>query len=238
MTAPAPSSRRRNTPGDRTRCQILDSAEKICAEQGLESLSVRAVSEDARVNLAAINYHFGGKQGLIEAMFARRVVPMNARRLALLDGYAAQGREPALEEIVHAFVHPPLWLRREPGCGPHASVVVSRFLARAFITAGEPEFLAQYYEPVRSRFILALRGQLPGLELPELLWRYNMMVGAVIYAMGGTDRMSRPPQALQGIAAPIPCDEEAGIRYMVRFLAAGLRMVGSPRPAPARKAKK
>lgn len=214
------SSVRQAPHGEKTRIQILDSAEFICAAQGLDAVSIRAVVEHARVNLGAVTYHFGSKQGLLEAMFRRRVMPMNDKRLALLDECEAGGA-PTAEQLVHAFVQPPLLLWKEPGCGPHTPIAISQCLSRAFVSPGEHDFLSKYYEPVRSRFITAFRRGAPHLELAEVLWRYNMMVGALVYAMGGNDRMERLPDVLD--TAPIARKVKGAeqIDYMVRFLAAG-----------------
>ena len=50
-----------------TRACILDVAEDLFAEQGFDRVSIRDITKQARVNLAAINYHFGGKEDLIVA---------------------------------------------------------------------------------------------------------------------------------------------------------------------------
>lgn len=65
-------------------------------------------SSAAGVNQAAINYHFRSKEGLIRAVYARRLGPVNQRRLEMLDACEAKhssGRLP-LEEVVEAFVAP------------------------------------------------------------------------------------------------------------------------------------
>src|SRR5438874_13218778 len=87
------------TPCD-TRSRILDVAEELFGEQGLDRVSIRDITRTARVNLAAINYHFGSKEELIAAVFERRVVPVNEARLAALDRVekSAGKRVPRSEE--------------------------------------------------------------------------------------------------------------------------------------------
>ena len=65
--------------------KILDVAEELFGEEGLDRVSIRNITDKAKVNLAAINYHFGCKEDLIAAVFERRVVPVNNARLAALD---------------------------------------------------------------------------------------------------------------------------------------------------------
>src|ERR1041385_1388783 len=91
-----------------TRSRILDVAEELFGEQGLDRVSIRDITAKAKVNLAAINYHFGSKEDLIAAVFERRVVPVNEARLAALDAVekAAGKKNPKLEAILGAFIRP------------------------------------------------------------------------------------------------------------------------------------
>src|SRR3954453_3751444 len=93
-----------------TRSSILDVAEALFAERGLNRVSIRDITRKAKVNLAAINYHFGSKEDLVAAVFERRVVPVNEARLAALAALekAAGQRSPGLEEILEAFIRPAL----------------------------------------------------------------------------------------------------------------------------------
>ncbi len=60
-----------------TKERILDAAEHLFSEHDLSATSLRAITSAAQVNLAAVNYHFGNKEGLIHAVFARRLEPVN-----------------------------------------------------------------------------------------------------------------------------------------------------------------
>src|ERR1051325_12222859 len=96
--------------GRNTQSRILDVAEEMFAEQGLDRVSIRDITRKARVNLASINYHFVSKEDLIAAVFERRVVPINDARLAALDAVekVAGKRNPRLEHILEAFIRPAL----------------------------------------------------------------------------------------------------------------------------------
>jgi len=72
-------------PQHETRTRILDSAEELFMLHGFEGTSMRLLTSSAGVNLAAVNYHFGSKDALIEALFRRRLDPMNAARIAELE---------------------------------------------------------------------------------------------------------------------------------------------------------
>ena len=67
-----------------TRSSLLDAAEALFAEHGFADTSVRSITESAGANVAAINYHFGSKLGLVKAVLARRVLLEERLLLALL----------------------------------------------------------------------------------------------------------------------------------------------------------
>ena len=90
-----------------TRTRILDAAEELFMQHGFEGTSMRQLTSRAGVNLAAVNYHFGSKDALIEAVFRRRLDPMNTARVAALDALEAGGA-PTADAIIRAFVGPSL----------------------------------------------------------------------------------------------------------------------------------
>src|ERR1700674_1272986 len=86
-----------------TKSKILDSAEKLFGMNGFDATSLRDITAAADVNLAAINYHFQSKDSLIDAIVARRIQPVNTRRLELLE---AAGPNPTVEQVLKAFMAP------------------------------------------------------------------------------------------------------------------------------------
>src|SRR5271167_2773804 len=86
-----------------TKTRILDTAEKLFGDKGFDTTSLRDITAEAEVNLAAVNYHFQTKDSLIDAVIGRRIAPVNRRRLEML---AAAGPNPSVEQIVEAFVAP------------------------------------------------------------------------------------------------------------------------------------
>src|ERR1700748_619927 len=86
-----------------TKTRILDAAEKLFGENGFDGTSLRDITAEADVNLAAVNYHFQSKDSLIDAVIARRIEPVNRRRIELLD---AAGPNPTVEQVLEAFIAP------------------------------------------------------------------------------------------------------------------------------------
>ena len=93
-----------------TRQLILDTAEVCFAQRGYDATSMSDVGRLADVKPDAMNYHFGTKSALFDAVVRRRVEPMNESRFALLDAAIARHYPdpPPLEELVEAYVRPPV----------------------------------------------------------------------------------------------------------------------------------
>ena len=89
-----------------TKGRLLEAAERLYAEQGIEATSLRAITSEAGANLASVHYHFGSKEAFTEAVFSRRIVPLNRERLDLLDSYEREvGEAPVpLERILEALL--------------------------------------------------------------------------------------------------------------------------------------
>src|SRR5689334_21048676 len=107
-----------------TKTLILDSAEQAFAELGFGAASLRHIIRSAGVNLAAVHYHFGSKEALVEAVFARRIARLTQERLELLDICEAQTHdgELSLEGVLEAFVGPALRMTNAPASGGKAFV--------------------------------------------------------------------------------------------------------------------
>ncbi len=205
-------------------------------ERGYAATSLRMITAKAKVNLAAVNYHFGSKDALIREVFGRRLGPLNCARIAHLDGLesGASGRALSIEQIMEAIVTPSLQVSEDPFGG---DAVYLRLLGRAFSEPAHPmrEIVSAQYREVVVRFKEALVRALPDIPDQDLTWRMHFMFGALSYTMAGNDALKLIASCnLEGAQNP-----EAIIRRLVTFLAAGLRaplpQVEHKRGAPPRK---
>jgi len=202
-----------------TRERILDTAENLFATNGFDGTSLRSITGDAHVNLAAVHYHFGSKEALIRAVIARRVEPVNRERLALLDACegASPDASPPVEDILRAFLRPSLRLLQSPDRG---DALIRHLLGRIIISSDErmEALLIENFGEVGRRFLSALRDALPHLGRPDLAWRFLFTLGAMAFTM--TDRNKL--KFISGGTAD-PADVEAALEELVAFLAAGFR---------------
>jgi len=136
-------------PPHETRTRILDAAEELFMQHGFEATSMRLLTSRAGVNLAAVNYHFGSKHALIEAVFRRRLDPMNASRVAALDRLEkeAAGRALSAEAIIRAFVGESLRMIEDAKGGGRNFI---RLLGRTYTEPSKPirVLIGQLYAPV------------------------------------------------------------------------------------------
>ena len=115
-----------------TKTRILDAAERLFVEHGFEATSLRSLTSAAGVNLAAVNYHFGSKEELFQAVLTRRLDPMNQERIELLERIERESanRPPSVEKILFAMLIPALRLARdEQRGGKHFLKVLGRAYA-------------------------------------------------------------------------------------------------------------
>ncbi|HHV47758.1 MAG TPA: TetR/AcrR family transcriptional regulator [Rhodocyclaceae bacterium] len=173
-----------------TRARILDAAERLFMAHGYDGTSMRQITGEAGVNLAAVNYHFGSKEALIQEVFRRRLNWLNEERMRALDELevTADGQPLKPSQIVDAFFGTMIRMAEDEERG---GVIFLRLLGR---TLTEPSdfiraFLAHEYKTVVERYKEALFRSLPDVPKAEIVWRFHFMLGATSYAIAGTDAL-------------------------------------------------
>ncbi|TMG72836.1 MAG: TetR/AcrR family transcriptional regulator [Betaproteobacteria bacterium] len=204
-------------PPHETRTRILDAAEELFMQHGFEATSMRLLTGKAGVNLAAVNYHFGSKDALIEALFRRRLDPMNAARTAELEKLEATERSPSPEAIIRAFIAPGLRLLEDARGGGRNFV---RLLGRTYTEPNKAvrQLIGQMYAPAMQRYKSALERALPQMPREELVWRMHFMFGTLAYTLAATDTV----QLIAGCKPEDRYDARLLEERLTAFLTAGL----------------
>ncbi|MFZ4537257.1 TetR/AcrR family transcriptional regulator [Propionivibrio sp.] len=171
-----------------TRERILDVAERQFMAHGFEGTSMRMITSMAEVNLAAINYHFGSKESLLCEVFRRRLKWLNGERLVVLDGLEKQANGAPLKpsQVLEAFFGTLLRIGEDESLG---GMTFLRLLGRTLTDPAEfiRAFFAKEYAEVIERYKQALYRALPDVPKAEIVWRLHFMLGAMSYAIAGTD---------------------------------------------------
>jgi len=173
-----------------TRERILDAGERLFMAHGYEGTSMRQITGEAAVNLAAVNYHFGSKESLMQEVFRRRLDWLNEERMRALDALEveAAGQPVKPSAIVDAFFGT---LLRMAGDENRGGMTFLRLLGRTLTEPSEfiRAFLAHEYKAVMDRYKEALFKALPEVPKAEIVWRFHFMLGATSYAIAGTDAL-------------------------------------------------
>ncbi|MEE2658362.1 MAG: TetR/AcrR family transcriptional regulator [Candidatus Latescibacterota bacterium] len=216
------------TPSDTkdTADRIIEAAERLFARHGIARTSLRALTDEAGVNLAAVHYHFGSKEGLVSAVYGRRVQPLNAERLRLLDECEAAAGDgpPELESLLEAFIGPALRLRQNRSQGEPFMCLMGRIYSEP---ARELAPVMAQFDEVRQRFPAAFQRALPELDEVELMWRLHFLLGSLMHTAGGSHLIERMSHGRCD-----PADVEGTIHRLISYTGAGLRASVKETAAP------
>jgi len=202
-----------------TKTRILDAAEKLFAQKGFKDTSIHRLAREARVNQAAINYHFGSKGALVEQVIERRLSVIGQRRMQNLQSIkdAADRRRgrPDCHELLQAYIEPAFALTETTQGKRYFLVIVGRALA-------EPDdvirniFIRQF-EPAFLLLAELMQNALPDLSGAVLHWRLHFAIGALAHGM----RLCGS-QWPDGAFMPHARDAETVVALLVQFLASGM----------------
>lgn len=213
------------TPTPNARERLLDAAERLFADYGFNGVSVRTIVQEAGVNLGAIPYYFGTKENLFKEVFYRRAVPLQAEREALLRGLQAARKRPTIEDVLWALLEPAFRAAR-------GNEAFRRLLGRASMdpTPEVSKLLAEIYTPDFTVVPKHLRAVCPHLTANEFYWRLNCLYGVMLFVLADTGKI----QTLAGRTFDTSSPDIA-LKYVIPFLAAGLRAPALRRSAKRRR---
>jgi AcrR family transcriptional regulator len=204
--------------GRPTRERILDSAEKLFARRGFHGVSVRDITQDAGVDVALVNYHFGGKQALLDSVLGRRSEVLNDERMQRLQACIGKAKPgpPQLADIIDAFTHP--LLNRSGRGGPGWKAYFGLIAQMNNSTELGGVIMTKYFDPVVRVFVDALRETLPDCDPRDIYWSYHFLSGALTLTFAETGRIDNLSGGLC-----ISSDLDSVHERLVPFVTAGFR---------------
>jgi AcrR family transcriptional regulator len=205
-----------------TKDRILDAAERLFALNGIEATSLRKITSDAKVNLAAVNYHFNSKDELVRSVYSRRIRPMNESRIARLQALETNEAN-TLEAILQAFFEPAVDMAlslQNPG------FTIGQMMGRLYTEphGAMQSLIVTEMGEVARRFALALAGILPHLSHREVCWRLHFTIGMLAHTMAAGEKLKHLSHGLIN-----PHDKQEVLRQMITYAIAGL---SAPSPEP------
>jgi AcrR family transcriptional regulator len=185
-----------------TATRLLDAAERIFAEQGIEAASVRAITHAAGANIAAVNYHFGSKQDLVQALLERRVTEMHDARRPLLDR-ALDATRVSARDIAAVWVRPLAELALDPDRRAYLGFL-------AVLHSGGPEMrdlAVDVFRRQQEDFDTLMQRALPEITAAERWFRLSLAIDATIRVLADVERAAQPWRSTGGIDAETLVDQ-------------------------------
>lgn len=200
--------------------RILDAAEILFAEKGFSETSLRSITGKAKVNLAAVNYHFGSKNALIQAVFNRFLSPLNDMMVIGLKANRwgeEGGNIPTIEDVLGLYTHS---LLKIPTRHHNGVSIFMRLLGLAYTQSQGHlrKYLEDEYAQTFWPFLSLIKQITPELSTKERFWRTQFVLGSMAFTMSSIQQLT---DILENKAGSTPNPEEV-VDYLVPFLAAGL----------------
>ncbi len=166
---------------------MIDAAERIAVERGLAAMSLREVqAASGQRNKSAAQYHFGSREGLIEAVVTARMAPVNESRLARLAELDAADEAPSVRQLVEILVEPLAEHTLGQSDSRWARFVAQGLADPAVTAVVRRSFAGRSYREVHDRLVAAVA------DLPEPLRarRVAQVVGLVVLTLGEAEGRS------------------------------------------------
>jgi AcrR family transcriptional regulator len=209
-----------------TRERILEAAQRLFSERGLDATSVRDITSDAGCNVAAVNYHFGSKENLYVEAFRAMLGPLRDQRMAMIDELMERDPAPTLEEYLGSFAEGFLEPLVDESLGRRFMLFVSREISDQKLPTGL--FLGEFIRPLVTRAVSSLDRVGVPMTPEQSFYCIFSLIGQLLHAVKGQHMSAQ----LERTGAA-PFDLGGFIEHFVRFSAAGIRACALADPIPA-----
>jgi AcrR family transcriptional regulator len=196
----------RREAGIRTKERLIEATRTLVAAHGEGSVSLRAITEAAGTNVAAVSYHFGSKDALVRAAVESSLDRLQREQVEELEALD----NPTVEEIAAAWSAPVIRAVASSPCSEH---VFMRAIGRTLTScSGERrEQLEDQAALAEGKLVGAVSAALPGLDYGELRFRVtaaNSVLFALTTGAAGLDGESEAE--LERLVVPVVAGALAG----------------------------
>ena len=161
--------------------ELLDCAERLFAEHGLEGVSLRAINAEAGLSPAALHYHFGTQAALVEALLERQMPALMERRRGLLELLDDRAEAPTTREVLAALLQPQVELLAEGGePGLRYMRLIHRLQADGDL---DPRFVIERWPGGVDRLVPLLRRANPSLPLASIPFRLDLAIDVMLRSL-------------------------------------------------------
>jgi AcrR family transcriptional regulator len=202
-----------------TKTHILNVAEGLFALNGFQRTTIEQLACEAKVNLAAVNYHFGSKRALVERVIKRRLPRISQLSMEELQKIRKttiqKACQPDIKEVLRAFIEPALTLNETIQNGRSFLLIASRGLYESDDTIRD--IFTRHLKPNFQLFLELMRDALPNVSERVLLWRIHFTIGSLTHTMHLCGFQSTAPD----IFPPIE-NAKYVVNQLLSFLACGM----------------
>ncbi len=203
-----------------TKQSILDEAEYLFAQNGFRGTSLREITGRAKVNLAAVNYHFGSKKTLVEEVIKRRLLPLNSVRKKKLEEVRVlsdkKGKKPDIKAVLSAFIEPTLKFKESDPGAEHFFT----FIGRSFTDPDNTvrDVFIRYIMPLFQLLHETACQALPAFSRDLVFWRLHFTLGALFHSIHMCGRVK--PEFMHG---KTEMDADSLIDLILPYVTAGMK---------------
>ncbi len=204
-----------------TKQRILDAAEYLFARDGYRGTSLRAITGQADVNLAAVNYHFGSKEALLEEVIKRRLLPLNETRELLIkqvrDDARKEGKTPDIREVLLGFIEPTLLFKESHPEGENFMTFIGRSITDPDDTVRQ--VFHRFIKPLFHLLFETSCEALPDLPKDIVFWRLHFSIGSLFHTLHVCGKF----QSDENIPFHSDMDSQTLINLIIPFVTAGMK---------------
>ncbi len=216
-----------------TKTRILDSAQAEFSSLGFDGASIRGIAQKADVQIAAIRYHFGSKEDLFRAVFARHAEDVVGRRDAYYEEIAAQKGKPEIRHAVEAMLGPLMGVRFEAEGGRSFSKLMANTVSNP--DKRSTKLTKELFDPAAQDIIAHFQEAIPSLKDGEAYWSFFLSVGALVMLSSNGARLKRLSGGLCD-----PDDQQEATENLISFVIGGIEALAAKsakkKKNPARRA--
>ena len=198
--------------------RILDAAEALFAERGFAETSLRTITSTAGVNLAAVNYHFGSKKALIQAVFVRYLDPLANAVSEELNRAERENKRLTIADLLVLLTRS---VYKVHGHSARRITCFMRLLGLAYAQS-QGHFrdeVGERYGSVFRRYLGLLRPACPELSDIDLFWNTHFALGAAVFTLSNQEALS----AMLASDTGVDSDINQVVGRLLPFMAAGIK---------------
>jgi AcrR family transcriptional regulator len=162
---------------DGTKKRLLEAMEGLVVERGFDAVSVRDITGVAKANVAAVNYHFGSREGLVQAVVEQRLRPLVMLRQEQL---ASATTTTDIEHLLQLWLMPIVTIQQVLGEEEiRYCRVMGRCLEMAHSLPTAP--VVQELHKVDDAFLTQMQRIFPSSEASTVAWEFHCCRGSLMY---------------------------------------------------------